>query len=280
MVGGLGVPLRHQRITAALADGLADFGLRILDVAEQPRTGRAGLDAGRLAVLRRQQLVVDAVDAKRALGHHLPRFVDLARAVGGRPRRITCSRCTCRHSPARCFLYSAIHSSQAANKAVGRGCGAVCTAPVPPVLARFRPRPLEHNPPEVAVRGGPFALFLSLLSAAARHAGHGQHETAHPGPGAGASGPACAGRLTAAAAGPQAATAYALRGLPPRKEHPEQTVSSNQLQLSAAGITRSRPPALGQSSVGRVGQSSIGADTQEKTEALGAVRRASPRLGV
>ena len=50
LVGRLRVPLGHQRVAAALADRLRDLGVRVLHVAEQPRAGRAGLDAGRLAV--------------------------------------------------------------------------------------------------------------------------------------------------------------------------------------------------------------------------------------
>src|SRR5207344_1630971 len=69
----------------ALADGDRDLRLRVLHVAEQARPGRAGLHAGGLAVLLRQLLVVDAVDAEGALGHHLARFVDLARAVRAGP---------------------------------------------------------------------------------------------------------------------------------------------------------------------------------------------------
>ena len=87
-LAGLRLPLGHQRVAAALADRLRDLGVRILHVAEQPRAGRAGLDAGGLAVVRRQLLVVDAVDAQRALGHHLALLVELARAVGAGPRAV------------------------------------------------------------------------------------------------------------------------------------------------------------------------------------------------
>ncbi|MGE0675343.1 MAG: hypothetical protein AB7O64_20065, partial [Methylibium sp.] len=37
--------------------------------------------------------------------------------------------------------------------------------------------------------------------------------------------------------------------------------------MSTAGIKRCRPPALGQSSIGRVGQSSVGADSLEISHA-------------
>ena len=49
------------------------------------RTCRAGLHAGRLAVVDRQVLVVDAVDAKRAFLHHAIGIVIFARAIGTGP---------------------------------------------------------------------------------------------------------------------------------------------------------------------------------------------------
>ena len=50
-----------------------------------PRAGRAGAHAGRNAILRREGLVVDAVDAQRAFLHHAVVVVVLARAVGAGP---------------------------------------------------------------------------------------------------------------------------------------------------------------------------------------------------
>src|SRR5262249_45972810 len=53
---------------------------------EMPRSGRAGADAGRHAVLRLERLVVDAVDAERALLHRAVFVIVFARAVGTGPR--------------------------------------------------------------------------------------------------------------------------------------------------------------------------------------------------
>src|SRR5882672_3559914 len=51
VVRGLRLPLRHQRITAGLADRLRDHRFRIMDIAEQARIRRAGHHTGGLAVL-------------------------------------------------------------------------------------------------------------------------------------------------------------------------------------------------------------------------------------
>ena len=59
-----------------------------MDVAEQPRVRRAGQHARGLPVRFGQRLVVDAVDAQRALGHLLPLLVELAHAVRARPRAV------------------------------------------------------------------------------------------------------------------------------------------------------------------------------------------------
>ena len=50
-----------------------------------PRTRRAGADTGRYAVLLRDVLVVDPVDAKRAFLHHARRQIHLTRAIGTGP---------------------------------------------------------------------------------------------------------------------------------------------------------------------------------------------------
>src|SRR6185436_2514499 len=58
----------------------------IAEIAEMARRGGAGGDAGRHALLGREGLVVDAVDAERALLHDAGILVELARAVGTGPR--------------------------------------------------------------------------------------------------------------------------------------------------------------------------------------------------
>ena len=50
-----------------------------------PRLDRARHDAGRLAVLLGEMVVVDAVDAQRAFLHHAGIVVELARAIGAGP---------------------------------------------------------------------------------------------------------------------------------------------------------------------------------------------------
>src|SRR5215813_12150851 len=49
------------------------------------RSDRAGRDASRHALFFLQVLVVDPIDAQRALLHHADIFIELARAVGARP---------------------------------------------------------------------------------------------------------------------------------------------------------------------------------------------------
>ena len=77
--------LRHQIEALALRHKLRHGARRIAEVAEMPRPGRAGAHAGRHAILRRERLVVDAVDAQRAFLHHAVVVVVLARAVRAGP---------------------------------------------------------------------------------------------------------------------------------------------------------------------------------------------------
>ena len=89
VVGRTRALLGHQRVAAALADRLRHDRLRVVDVAEQARVGRAGQHAGRACGRARgSACVVDAIDAQRALGHHLALLVDLAHAVGAGPRAV------------------------------------------------------------------------------------------------------------------------------------------------------------------------------------------------
>src|SRR5258706_12880873 len=88
MIGWLRVPFGHQLISVALADRAADFRFRIVDVAEEPRIGRARHHTGWLAFGFGFRLVVDAIDAQRALGHHLAALAELPRAVRTRPRAV------------------------------------------------------------------------------------------------------------------------------------------------------------------------------------------------
>ena len=88
MVRGVRPPFRHQLVAAAVADRSGHFGLRVMNVAEQSRAGRARHHARRFALRLRQLGVVNAVDAQRALLHHLLVRVELARAVRARPRAI------------------------------------------------------------------------------------------------------------------------------------------------------------------------------------------------
>ena len=64
VIGRPCIPFRHQLIAATPADLPRHLRVRILDVAEQARASRTGLDARGLAVLRRQQLVIQAVHAQ------------------------------------------------------------------------------------------------------------------------------------------------------------------------------------------------------------------------
>jgi hypothetical protein len=88
VVGRARVPLGHQRVAAALADGHRHHRVRVVHVAEQARAGRAGQHAGRLAFGFGQRGAGDAVHAQRALAHHLALFVELARAVGAGPAAV------------------------------------------------------------------------------------------------------------------------------------------------------------------------------------------------
>src|SRR6478672_6504194 len=85
MICGPRAPLRHELVSVALADGLGDFRFRIVDVAEEARARRAGHHARGTPVALVERLVVDAVDAERALGHLLALHVDLANTVGTGP---------------------------------------------------------------------------------------------------------------------------------------------------------------------------------------------------
>ena len=85
LVHRLAAHLRHQVVAAALGHQLRHRAVRIAEIAEMPRLRRAGRDAGRHALLFRQVLVVDAVDAQRAFPHHALVLVELARAVGAGP---------------------------------------------------------------------------------------------------------------------------------------------------------------------------------------------------
>src|SRR5207342_3860192 len=76
----------HQRHATAFGDELRHLRLRIAEVAEVARARGAHLHAGGLAFGFREVLVVDAVDAERALLHHAFDFAVLARAVRAGPR--------------------------------------------------------------------------------------------------------------------------------------------------------------------------------------------------
>ena len=78
--------LRQQIEAAAFRHQLRHGTLGIAEVAEVARARGAGADAGGNAILRREGLVVDAVDAQRAFLHHAIVVVVLARTVGTRPR--------------------------------------------------------------------------------------------------------------------------------------------------------------------------------------------------
>ena len=76
--------------------------LGIAEIAEMARAGRAGRARRPARGRLREALVVDAVDAERALLHHalLARRARARRR--GRPRRTARSRCRCPRRPARC----------------------------------------------------------------------------------------------------------------------------------------------------------------------------------
>src|SRR5438132_9560671 len=81
VIGGPGLPFRHQLIPIAFANRLARFRFGVMDVAEESRVRRAGHYARGLALSLRLRLVVDAVDAQCALRHHLAALVELPRAI-------------------------------------------------------------------------------------------------------------------------------------------------------------------------------------------------------
>ena len=85
LVDRLVAELGQQVEAAALRHQLRDGAVRIAQVAEVARARRAGAHAGGNAVLRRRCLVIDAVDAQRALLHHAVAVVVLARAVRAGP---------------------------------------------------------------------------------------------------------------------------------------------------------------------------------------------------
>ena len=76
----------QQRHAAAFGDELRHLRFRIAEVAEVARARRAHLHAGGLAFGLGEVLVVDAVDAQRALLHHAFDLAVLARAVRAGPR--------------------------------------------------------------------------------------------------------------------------------------------------------------------------------------------------
>src|SRR5690606_19940972 len=77
--------LRHQRHAAARLHQAGDVGLRVAQVAEVARPRGAGLHAGGHALGGVEVLVVDAVDAQRALLHDPVHGAVFARAVGAGP---------------------------------------------------------------------------------------------------------------------------------------------------------------------------------------------------
>src|SRR5262249_55710550 len=77
--------LGHGLAAAALRQELRDPRARVAEIAEMPRGGRAGRNAGRNALVLPEVLVIDAVDAERAFLHHSAVLVELACAVGTSP---------------------------------------------------------------------------------------------------------------------------------------------------------------------------------------------------
>src|SRR3546814_7021963 len=77
--------LRHQVVTAALGHQPRHRAAGVTEVAEVAGTGRTGRHAGRHPVDLLQILVVDAVDAQRALLHHAVGMVVFPRSVGAGP---------------------------------------------------------------------------------------------------------------------------------------------------------------------------------------------------
>ncbi len=158
VIGRLGAPLGHQRIAAVLADRARGVGLRVVDVAEDARRGRAGHDAGRLAIGLGHRRVVDAVDAQGALLHHLAAARRTRARRRGRPRRSTCTRCTCRSRPARCRPPRACRTRRwgtparrAGPRSAGRTSGnapsrCAGTAPTSKVCTRLKKVPFGSAP--------------------------------------------------------------------------------------------------------------------------------------
>src|SRR5262249_51367486 len=85
-VDGLVAELRQQVEAAALDHKLGHGASRIGQVAEVARARGAGAHAGRHAVFLWKALVIDPVDAQRALLHDAVAVVILARAIGAGPR--------------------------------------------------------------------------------------------------------------------------------------------------------------------------------------------------
>src|SRR3982074_1919016 len=81
-------PLRHQLVTAVFAYRFRHDGLGIVYVAEEPRVRRTRKHTGWFAFRFRKRFVVDAIDAQRALAHHLALFVELPDTIGAGPRAV------------------------------------------------------------------------------------------------------------------------------------------------------------------------------------------------
>src|SRR5215813_13387597 len=80
-VHGIVAELRQKTEAAPLGGRPRYGGIRVVEVAEHARVRRAGEHAGGLPIFGRQQLVVDAIDAQRALLHRVRCVVELARTV-------------------------------------------------------------------------------------------------------------------------------------------------------------------------------------------------------
>ena len=137
------LPFRHQRIAAALADRARDLRVRILDVAEQARAGRARLDARRLAVVG-ATAPRPRCDRRRACTWSSPGAPRRSRARRtGTPTRSTCSRCTCRSRPGRCrrsFACSSRRSGRPERTAGPRSAGSSSGSGSSRCRGRRRPR--------------------------------------------------------------------------------------------------------------------------------------------
>src|ERR1700681_2263672 len=77
--------LGHQAEASALGSQPRDLRCGVVEVTEEPSMGGTYENARRLSLLGWQQLVVDAIDAKRALLHRTRRGDELARTVRTRP---------------------------------------------------------------------------------------------------------------------------------------------------------------------------------------------------